>query len=181
GGAAKVHTSNENEERATVGYGVNQASDKAVTKKLLTDLLDMDMLVKTVKERFLNMPSKMKDFELVSHPNWKALVKYQRMKYEKKIGVLPYATIDGVQLTKEKTQEKLLKWLAVKKPVDSVAKKLNVRSVPKRPQLPQQNWRAYRMYEKWFAADSNIKINEEGYSKFGTGYHTEEKTKEVLL
>ncbi|KAG6972877.1 hypothetical protein JG688_00003772, partial [Phytophthora aleatoria] len=180
GGAAKVHTSNENEERATVSYGGEIFSDKAQTKQLIDFFIKEGWSVTKFKEEKLKIPSTMEGSELFSHPNWNALVKYQRKKYETENEVLPYVTIDGVQLTKEKTQELLLKWLAVKKPVDSVAKRLKLRSVPESLKIFDQNWRAFRMYEKWFAANSNIKINTEKYSKFGTGYHTEEKTKGVL-
>ncbi|ETN02483.1 hypothetical protein PPTG_16436 [Phytophthora nicotianae INRA-310] len=180
GEAAEPHTGENTEERAIISFGRDIVSNKADTKKLLQDLLKENMPVRQFKEEFLNIPSTITSFdELVKHQNWKALVKYQRMKFEKDHGVkLPYAILDKKQLSKEQTQEQLLKWLLEKRPVKTVGENLGVWSVPNSYPILHQNWRAFKMYEKLFAELQHIQTDPKRYAQF---IRTEEKAKEKLV
>ncbi|KAG3099616.1 hypothetical protein PI124_g6431 [Phytophthora idaei] len=141
------------------------------------------MPVDQVKKKFLNMPSSMKSFEqLFNHPNWKALDKYEQMVWQKENEgkTVAYALIGTKYYSKEKTQEELLKWLVQKKSVKTVGNGLGVGGLARNDPIARQNWRAFAMYEKSFAEVQNVKTNPEKYSRFGSGYHTEKKTKEAL-
>ncbi|KAF1774959.1 hypothetical protein GQ600_15264 [Phytophthora cactorum] len=163
GGAAAAHTGEDNEERATIRFGDDLVSDKAQTKELLKGLLDHKVPVDKVKKEFLNMPSSMKSFEqLFKHPNWKALDKYEQMVWQKKNEgkTLAYALIGTKYYSKEKTQEELLKWLVQEKSVKTVGDDLRVWGLARNDPIARQNWRAFAMYEKWFAAKDKDKPGE---------------------
>lgn len=125
----------------------------------------------------------MKTFaELSKHPNWKALDKYERMQWQKlKEGeTLTFMRLGDRSYSKEKAQKQLLRWVAQKKPVESVYDDLQVAGFAHNTAAARQNWRAYIMYDKWFTAASQMQRNPQQYAKFGTGYHSEQKTTEVF-
>ncbi|ETK80927.1 hypothetical protein F441_13781 [Phytophthora nicotianae CJ01A1] len=178
GGAAEGRTSEKNEERASLSIG-NHLLDNAATKQLLNFFAENKVPVDQVSKYILNIPSKIEYKALNQHPNWNALVKYQRMTWEKAKGERPYAYFGSGAQTKEKTKEMILSWIVAGNSVEDVGKYLGVWNLPHAEQIVHQNWRAFKKYEKWFKEyqDGMKKLK---YAKFGTGYQTEDKTKEVL-
>lgn len=118
--------------------------------------------------------------KMFDHPNWSALVKYQRMKWELANGKkVPYANFGSGYQTEEKTKEALLTWILADNSVEQVGKYLGVWGLPRNQQIVHQNWRAFKRYSKWHAEYQGT-MKSLRYAKFGTGYHSEKKTKEVL-
>nr|C5IL49.1 RecName: Full=RxLR effector protein Avr4; AltName: Full=Avirulence homolog protein 4; Flags: Precursor [Phytophthora mirabilis]ACR10586.1 avirulence-like protein 4 [Phytophthora mirabilis] len=179
GGTTEAQT---DEERATITLGDKVVSDKAATKDLLERLLALGTPLKTVQKEFLNMPLIKTFAELSKHPNWRALDKYERMQWQKlnEGQTLTYMRVGDRSYSKEKAQEQLLRWVAQKKTVKSVYDDLQIEGFARNTDAARLNWRAYNMYDKWFTAASQMQRNPQQYAKFGTGYHSEQKTTEVF-
>ncbi|KAG7384031.1 hypothetical protein PHYPSEUDO_003056 [Phytophthora pseudosyringae] len=178
GGAAEAHTSENGEERATADIA-GHIFDKRATKQVLKFFVERGVSVDHVKVQYLGMPSWLSYNELLKHRNWKALVKYQRMKWEQANGKTPYAFFGSGFQNEEKTKEMLLAWVVADNSVEKVGKYLGVWGLPRSEQIVHQNWRAFKTYTKWFTQYQQG-MKKLRYAKFGTGYHTEDKTKEVL-
>ncbi|KAF4035744.1 hypothetical protein GN244_ATG12233 [Phytophthora infestans] len=111
--------------------------DKAETKAWLTSLLESGESLLTVgaKLGLANMPTE----KLMLHPNWKALVKFQRMKFEHTYGKkLPYAKFGTGYQTEEKTKEELMKWIMAGTSRKDVRKTLGLTNVKTKIDLISQ-------------------------------------------
>ncbi|KAG3120029.1 hypothetical protein PI124_g1659 [Phytophthora idaei] len=85
------------------------------------------------------------------HQNWRALVKFQRMKFERVYSKkLPYAYFGTGYQTEEKTKESLLQWVMAGDSVKSVAKTFGLVGLTSKMELiGHQNYKAYRTFLKW--------------------------------
>ncbi|KAG3253762.1 hypothetical protein PI124_g1674 [Phytophthora idaei] len=132
---------------------------KAETKKWLTSCLNSGESVSTVAAKLgvFNTPAE----KAILHQNWRALVKFQRMKLERTYGKkLSYAYFGTGYQTEKKTKECLLKWVMAGDSIESVAKTLGLVGLKSKMELiGHQNYKAFRTFVKWRKQWAEMRAN----------------------
>ncbi|KAE9080857.1 hypothetical protein PF006_g27236 [Phytophthora fragariae] len=129
--------------------------DSKMTKKKLSSWVKSGNTMETVGAR-LGLQQGLSLEKNAEHMNYEALVKFIRMKFE--------AENAGKQLPS----------------VENVGKYLGVWGLPLNQQRIHANWRAFKRYSKMYAEYQKL-MKPIRFSYIGSGYQTEEKTKEIML
>ncbi|KAE8890301.1 hypothetical protein PF003_g25515 [Phytophthora fragariae] len=129
--------------------------DSKMTKKKLSSWVKSGNTMETVGAR-LGLQQGLSLEKNAEHMNYEALVKFIRMKFE--------AENAGKQLPS----------------VENVGKYLGVWGLPLNQQRIHANWRAFKRYSKMYAEYQKL-MKPIRFSYIGSGYQTEEKTKDIML
>ncbi|KAE8903188.1 hypothetical protein PF003_g12999 [Phytophthora fragariae] len=152
-----------------------------MTKEKLSSWVKSGGTIETVGAR-LGLQQGLSLEKNAEHMNYEALAKFIRMKFEAKNAgkQLPYAEFGTGLQNKEKTKNFLAGQLIAGSSVENVGKYLGVWGLPLNQQRIHANWRAFKRYSKMYAEYQKL-MKPIRFSYIGSGYQTEEKTKEIML